>query len=88
MFSSERAPASREELDAKAELDHVAVLHDVLFAFDAGCALGVGFGDRPGFDEVAETDDLGLDEALFEVSVNKAGSLRSFAPFRVDRLVH
>ena len=34
----------------------------------------------PGFDQVAETDDLGLDEPLLEVGVNHSGRLGGDAP--------
>ena len=57
-------------------LAHVAVLHDVLFAFHAGLALGLRFRDRTSLDEVSKRNDLALDEAALEVCVDRASSLR------------
>ena len=62
------------------ELDHVAILHDVVLAFDASLAFGASLGDRAGVDEVLEADDLRLDELLLEVGVDDARSLRAFQP--------
>jgi len=42
------------------ELHHVAALHDVLLALDAGLALGARLGDRAGVDQVVVGDDIGL----------------------------
>ncbi len=68
----------------EAELDDVAVLHDVVLALHAGLALRAGLGDRAGRDQVLEADDLGLDEALLEVGVDDAGRLRG-RPALADR---
>src|ERR1700758_2740456 len=57
------------------ELDHIAVGHDILLAFHANLAGGLRRGHRPGGDQVIVRDDLGLDEALFEVSVDHTGGL-------------
>ena len=62
-------------LDVEAELHDVAVLHDVVLAFDARLAGGLGVGHRTCGDQVVEADDLGLDEAALEVGVDDAGSL-------------
>src|SRR5262249_19830435 len=61
--------------DVKAELDDVAVLHDVVLALDASLARRAGGRDRAGRDQVVVGDDLGLDEALLEVGVDHAGRL-------------
>ena len=45
--------------------------------------LGAGLGDRTGLHEVVEADDLGLDEALFEVGVDDTRRLRRL-PALVD----
>src|SRR5262249_50029068 len=66
---------SRNGSDVEAELHHVAVLHDVLLALHAGLALGAGLGDGAALDQVAEGDDLRLDEALLEVGVDDTGGL-------------
>jgi hypothetical protein len=69
-------------LHVEAELHHVAVLHDIVLALDAGLALGASLGYRAGRDQVFESDDLGLDEALFEVGVDDAGRLRGLRTLR------
>src|SRR4051794_7587196 len=65
------------QLHIKPELDHVAVLHDVVLALHARLAARPGLGDASGIHQVVEGDDLGLDEALLEVGVDDAGRLRS-----------
>jgi len=61
-------------------MDHVAVLDDVILAFQAPFA---GFA-RAGFavagDEVVVSDDLGADEAALEVGVDDTGALRRRGP--------
>src|SRR5262249_30529861 len=58
-----------------AELDHVAVLHDVVLALDACLPRGPRGGDRPGGDQVVVGHDLGLDEAPLEVAMDHPGRL-------------
>src|SRR5947209_19065165 len=60
-------------LHVEAELDHVAVLHDVVLALDAGLPRGPRGGDGTGGDQVFVGHDLGLDEAPLEVAVDHAG---------------
>src|SRR4249919_1101720 len=74
-FGESSPPVLWRALNVEAELHHVAVLHDVLLALDAGLALAAGLGDRAALDEVAEGDDLRLDEALLEVGVDHTGGL-------------
>src|SRR5215207_2934816 len=62
--------------DVEAELDDVAVGHDVVLALHAYFAGGLGRCHRAGGHEIVEGHDLGLDEAAFEVRVNHAGRLR------------
>src|SRR5215813_13969573 len=69
-----------QALHVEAELDHVAVLHDVVLALDAGLARGARRRYRPGRDQVVVGDDLGLDEAALEVAVDHAGRLRGGRP--------
>jgi len=64
-----------------AELHHVAALHDVLFALDAGLACRARLRDGAGLDQVVVRDDLGLDEALLEIDVDPAGDLRTELQF-------
>jgi hypothetical protein len=57
-------------------VEYVAVLHDVLFAFkaqDALCARGRFAACR---EQVVPADGLGADEVMFEVGVNGACGLR------------
>src|SRR5690554_6552626 len=67
-------------LDVEAELDHVAVAHDVVLALHAGLAGGAHRRNRASLDEVLEADDLGLDELFLEVRVDDARGLRSRPP--------
>ena len=64
--------------DVEQELDHVAVLHDVLLALGALQALGLDSGviEVVGF-QVAVADDAGADEAALEIAVDLTGGLRS-----------
>ena len=59
------------------ELDDVAVLHDVVAAFltELAFLLDLRHGAFGG-NEIVIGDDIGLDEALFEVGVDHAGGLR------------
>src|SRR6266536_3408453 len=61
--------------EVEAELDDVAVGHEVVLALDADPAGGSGGGHGAGGDQVGEGDDLGLDEAALEVGVDHAGGL-------------
>lgn len=60
----------------EAEVDDVAILHDVVLALDADLAFLAGGGDAAGGDEVVVVDDLRADEAALEVRVNLAGGFR------------
>ena len=65
------------DLDVEAEVHDVAVLHDVLFAFDREFA---GVADSRLSAEshiVIILDDFGADKAFFEVGVDDAGTFRS-----------
>src|SRR3954451_7195092 len=64
-------PTSRP-LDVEAELDHVAVLDDVVFAFDPQLACLARFRRGPECDQIVIVNDLGGDEAALEISVNHA----------------
>ena len=63
-------------LHVEAEVDDVAILHDVVFAFDADEAFFAGRGYAAVFYEVIEVHDLGTDESALEIRVNLAGGLR------------
>src|SRR5690348_8617793 len=56
----------------EAELDDVAIGHDVVLALHADLAGGLGGGHRTGRHQVVVRDDLGLDEATLEVGVDDA----------------
>ena len=65
----------RSESYVEAEVADVAVDHDVVLAFHADLARGLGGCHGTRVDEVVEGDDFGLDEAAFEVGVDDAGGL-------------
>jgi rRNA processing protein Gar1 len=46
----------RNALVVEAELHHVAIIHDVILALNAGFALGASLSDRARLDEVVEAD--------------------------------
>ena len=60
-------------LHVKEEVHDVAVLDYVVFAFDAHLAGGADGGFGLVLDEVLVLDDLGADEAAFEVGVDDTG---------------
>ena len=62
--------------DIEQEVQHVAVLDDVVLAFGAHLAGFLGALFALVLDEVVEGDGLGADEAAFEVGVDDAGGLR------------
>ena len=66
----------RADSHVEAELNDVAVLHDVVLALHAHQAPRLRLGHRSGGDQVVVRDDLGLDEAPLEVSVDHAGGFR------------
>src|SRR5262249_53657048 len=71
-----QAPPQAKRSDVEAEFDHVAVLHGVVAALDAGVAGGTRGRHRARRDQVVVADDLGLDEAFLEVGVDDTGRLR------------
>src|SRR5215216_6132483 len=60
----------RHASDVEAEVDDVALLHDVVFAFEAEEALLAGGGVGAGAGEVVVGDNLGADEAALDVGVD------------------
>ena len=64
---------SKTFLNVEEEVHDVTVLDDVVFAFDAHLAGGADGGFCLVLDEVFVLDDLGTDEAAFEVSVDDSG---------------
>ena len=62
--------------DVKTEVDYVAVLNEVLLAFQAplACVLGAVLASIA--DVVIEANDLGADKPLFEIGMNDRRSLR------------
>ena len=64
------------------EVHHVAVLDDVLLAFEAHLAGFLGGHLAAERDEVVVGDGLGADEALLEVGVDDAGRLRRLGAAR------
>ena len=60
------------------DVHHVAVLCDVLLAFEAQCALGTSRSFGAGFEQRIPANRFGANEVMFQVRVNRAGGLRSF----------
>src|SRR5258708_15962131 len=65
-----------EDLDVEAEVDHVAVAHRVVLAFQTkfACLLGAELALEG--DEVVVGGDLGADEAALEIGMDDTGCLR------------
>ncbi len=61
--------------DGEAEVDDVAVGDGVVFTFEGGKAGFFGLLFGTGFDEVVVGDDLGADEAAFDIGMDLAGGL-------------
>jgi len=67
-----------ENLYVEAEFYYVAVLDDVVFAFNAEAAGFAGLGEGAEANEVVEVGDFGGDETALEVGVDDAGGGRCF----------
>ena len=67
---------ARGYLDVETEIDDVAVLHDVFFAFETGEAFFAGGLAAAAGDQIIVANDLGTDKAAFDVGVDLAGCLR------------
>src|SRR5579862_6645799 len=52
----------------------VAVLHDVVFAFEAEGAFGAGVGFGASFEKLVPANGFGADEMFFEIGVDRPGS--------------
>ena len=63
-------------LHVEAEVDHIAVLNDVLLALAAEKALLLRGGNAAAADHIVEIDRLGTDKAALDVGVDLAGGLR------------
>ena len=55
------------------DMHHVAILHDVVLAFETQCAFGAGVGFGAGFQQLVPADGFGADEVLFQIGVDRAG---------------
>src|SRR5688572_24020405 len=60
-------------LGGKAEIDDIAVLHDVFLALEPHFAVIAADRHRPAADQRVVGDDLGADEAALNVTVDLAG---------------
>ena len=67
----------QRSLYVEAEVDHVAVLDDVLLALAAQQSLFLCRRDAAAADHVVEIDRFGADEAALDVGVDLAGGLGS-----------
>ena len=55
------------------DVHDVAVLHDIVFAFEAESTFGASVGFRAGFEELVPSNGFCTDEMLFEIGVNRSG---------------
>src|SRR6202008_2482861 len=56
-----------------AEVDHVAIEHDVVLALEAKLAMIAAGGDRTSREQMLVAHDLGADEAALDIGVDLAG---------------
>src|SRR5690606_27244288 len=57
-------------------MDHIAVAHDVFFAFDGHLARFFAFGFAAEGEQIFPPDDFGLDEAALKIRMDDACRLR------------
>jgi len=57
---------------AVADVHHVAIFDDVVFAFEAEGAAGAGFGFGAGVEQLVPMDGLGANEVVFEIRVDRS----------------
>src|SRR5882672_8636515 len=65
--------ASVVNLSGMPDVHHIAVLNDVIFAFESQCAFGARVGFGTGFEKLILADGLCADEVFFQVGVNRPG---------------
>src|ERR1700722_6072030 len=68
--------APSRPLDVEAKMHDIAFAHDVLLALEAQAPRLARAGFAAIVDVILERDDLGANEAAFEISVDHAGGLR------------
>ena len=56
-----------------ADVQDVAILHDVVLTFQSERAFGARVGFRTRFEKLIPADGFGADEMLFQIGVNRAG---------------
>src|SRR5207244_3796299 len=69
-------------LGGDAEVDDVAVLDDVVAPLETESPVRAAGGDRAGVDQDLPGHDLGADEVLLEVGVDRRGGLDGVGPAR------
>ena len=57
------------------DVHHIAILHDVVFAFEAQGAFGAGVGFGAGFEQLVPADGFGANEVLFQIGMDGSGAL-------------
>src|SRR5947209_2736358 len=62
-----RQKQATKELSAMSDVQHVAILNDVVLAFEAKPTFGLRVGYRAGFQQLVPMDGLGADEMLFKI---------------------
>ena len=70
------ARSTLRRLSAMPDVHHVAVFHDVLFAFQAQRAAGARFGFGAGFQQLVPVDGFRANEVMFQIGVDCAGGIR------------
>ena len=54
------------------DVHHIAVLHDVVLAFEAQSAFGAGVGFGARFEQLVPANRFGADEVFFQIGVDGA----------------
>ena len=54
------------------DMHHVAILHDVVFAFQAQRAFAAGVGFGTSFQQLVPANSFGANEMLFQIGMNRA----------------
>ena len=63
-------------------MQHIPVLHDVVFAFEAEDAFGAGVGFGAGFEQLVPADGFGADEVLLKIGMDRPGGLNGARVYR------
>ena len=56
------------------DMHHIAILHDVIFAFETQRAFGAGIGFGAGFQQLVPANGFSANEVLLQIGMDGAGS--------------